>query len=90
MPTTNKRINLTIPDDLYKAIQKFKQENYIGSDSAACLQLIRGRLDGLENAKTLFSAMKNMTPEQLALATKEGVEFLQNFDPETSLLEIPE
>lgn len=40
MPSDKKRINLTVPDDIYQEIQWFKTENGIFNDASACVQLI--------------------------------------------------
>lgn len=44
MPSRNKRINLTVPAELYAKIQAYRLENGITSDAAACMQLITVRL----------------------------------------------
>lgn len=48
MPTTNKRINLTIPTAVYERILSYKQKNGISSDAASCMQLIVLQLDCLD------------------------------------------
>lgn len=45
MSTTKKRINLTVPDDLYERIQAYRDEHWIFSDAAACIQLISQQLN---------------------------------------------
>lgn len=40
MPSDKKRINLTIPDNIYQQLQTFKADNGITNDATACLQLI--------------------------------------------------
>ena len=46
MPSDKKRINLTIPDELYVRLQAYKNEQGISSDARACLQLIVQQLTG--------------------------------------------
>lgn len=83
MPTKNKRINLTVPEPLYEQIAAFREENGIGSDAGACLQLIRTQLRGLETSKAMLQAMRQFTPEQLEQLSKEGLSALQkiSFSP---------
>ena len=90
MPTKNKRINLTIPEDLYEEIQKFKQEYFIASDSSACLQLIKGRLKGLEDSKAVILAMQKMSPEDLENISKEGFDLMRTLDLNKPLASLPE
>ena len=46
MPTKKKRVNLTVPDHIYKMIQEFKRYNCMEhfGDAAVCLYLIEHRL----------------------------------------------
>jgi len=77
MPTTNKRINLTVPEPIYEKIQAFKAENGITSDASACLQLISAQLRGLENTKIMLQAMQHLSTDQLMQLTKEGYDTLR-------------
>lgn len=45
MPSEKKRINLTVPDDVYERIQAYMKANGLYSDATACLQLICLRLN---------------------------------------------
>ena len=40
MPSTKKRVNLTIPGAVYDQLQAYKSRNGITTDASACLQLI--------------------------------------------------
>jgi hypothetical protein len=80
MPTKNKRINLTIPEELYEEIQIFKKESYITTDSAACIQLIKGRLKAFAEGKVMIEALKKMSPEDLDNISREGLNFMRNVD----------
>lgn len=40
MPSDKKRINLTVPDSVYKKLENYKEENGIFQDATACLQLL--------------------------------------------------
>ena len=80
MPTTNKRINLTIPEELYEEIQAFKKANFITTDSAACIQLIKGRLKAFGETKIMLEALQKMSPEELDSVSREGLEFMRSVD----------
>ena len=73
MPTTNKRINLTVPDVLYEKIQAYKDENGIQSDASACIQLISAQLRGLENTKQMLDAMRQFKPDELKALADIGL-----------------
>lgn len=73
MPTTKKRINLSIPDDVYERLQLYKEKNGITSDATACLQLIIRQLNGLEQTEAMFSLMKNCSIEQLLELSQVGL-----------------
>lgn len=45
--SNNKRINLTVPDDVYQVLRKYEIENGVYLDATACLQLIIQRLKTL-------------------------------------------
>ncbi len=72
MPSTKKRVNLTIPDELYERIQAYKQYQGIASDASACLQLIVQQLNGLEQSQTLLRLVNQYSVEQLMEVSKEG------------------
>lgn len=76
MPTTNKRINLTIPDILYEKIQAYKEENGIQSDAAACTQLISAQLRALQNSKQMLEAMKKFSADDLKALSDIGLDQL--------------
>ncbi|MBE6970717.1 MAG: hypothetical protein E7446_01185 [Ruminococcaceae bacterium] len=73
MPTTKKRINLSIPDDQYKRLQAYKEKHGITSDATACLQLIIRQLNGLEQTEALFSAMKQFSVDQIMEISRTGL-----------------
>lgn len=65
MPTTNKRINLTIPENIYERLQDYKQKNGITSDASACLQLIVRQLDSIANAEQMMQMMSKFSMNEL-------------------------
>ncbi len=74
MPTTNKRINLTVPEHLYKRIETYKAKNGISSDAAACLQLIVRQLDGIEETAQMMQLVSRFTTEELLEISKIGIQ----------------
>lgn len=73
MPSDKKRINLTIPDELYVRLQAYKNEQGISSDASACLQLIVQQLNGLEQSKAMLRLINNCSVEQLNKLSMEGL-----------------
>ena len=73
MPTTKKRINLSIPDEVYERLQRYKEKNGITNDATACLQLIIRQLNGLEQTEVILSLMKNCSVEQMLEFSKAGL-----------------
>jgi hypothetical protein len=77
MPTTNKRVNLTISDDIYEKLQKYKQKSGLGSDATACLQLVTLQLQAQETNEQLLKLMQNLTTEQLKAISNDGLEYIK-------------
>lgn len=73
MPSDKKRVNLTIPDELYARLQAYKDEQGISSDASACLQLIVQQLNGLEQSKAMLRLINNCSVEQLNKLSMEGL-----------------
>lgn len=78
MPTTNKRVNLTISDTLYERIQAYKTKNGISSDAGACLQLITRQLDGLEKTEQMLDMVSRFKPEELLQISALGLTEIKN------------
>ena len=76
MPTTNKRINLTVSDPVYARIEAYKIKNGISSDAAACLQLIVRQLDSIDNAERMMQMVMRFSPEELQELSKLGADEL--------------
>ena len=79
MPSTKKRINLTVPDAVYDQLQVYKQERGITNDASACLQLIVQHLRSEEISRAYMHALRAVTPEQLAELSAEGTQYLKEF-----------
>jgi len=77
MPSTKKRINLTVPDNIYEQLQKYKFENGLESDATACLHLVVKALQSNENSKALFDMFRTTSLEQLKEYSNEGLSFLK-------------
>lgn len=77
MPTTNKRINLTLTDNVYARVLAYKQKNGITSDAAACLQLIVRQLDGIDNAERTMQLMSRFTMEEVEQIARVGFKTIQ-------------
>jgi hypothetical protein len=77
MPTTNKRINLTVPEHIYNRLENYKAKNGITSDAAACLQLIVRQLDGIENTERMMEMAMRFKPEELERLSSIGLETIK-------------
>ena len=77
MPSDQKRINLTIPDDVYELLQEYKKEACVSNDATACLQLIILQLKAQKNSKVAMRVFANLSQEQLQQAFNEGVNFIK-------------
>ena len=80
MPTTNKRINLTVPPHIFERINNYKEKNGISSDSAACLQLIVRQLDGIDNAEKMMQMVMRFTPDELQEISTLGFEQIKKLN----------
>lgn len=77
MPSTKKRINLTVPDEIYMRIQEYKIKNGLANDATACLQLIVQQLNSQESARMLMEFVQNSSLQQLMQVSGEGMETLK-------------
>lgn len=84
MPSTKKRINLTIPDETYQQLRKYMEENGVACDATACLQLIVQQLRALENSRAVMRLFQSLSVEQLQDAANSGIQQAKEFvDRET-------
>ena len=65
MPTEKKRINLTLPDEIYSRLQVYRSKYGIASDAGACLQLIVRQLDSIETGERMMQMVSRFTEEEL-------------------------
>lgn len=82
MPTTKKRINVTMPDAVYEKLQVYMQDNFIENDATACLQLIKLQLQAQENGKMMINLLRQTSVEQFAQMSAEGFQFVKDKLPE--------
>lgn len=77
MPTTNKRINLTIPDNVYERLLAYKQKNGITSDSSACLQLIVRQLDSIAHGEQMMQMVSRFSIDELKAISDLGLDIIK-------------
>lgn len=81
MPSTNKRINLTIPDNIYQRIVAYKNENGILNDTSACYQLMIQQLNAYEQSKAMMELIKKVPLEDLQRISMDGLSYVKNNVP---------
>lgn len=72
MPTTKKRINLTVPEAVYEKLVAYKEENGLTNDATACLQLIVQQLKSQETGKFMMRMMQELSMDQLMQLSHAG------------------
>ena len=77
MPTDKKRINLSIPEEVYERLTKYKKNNGITSDAGACLQLIVRQLDAIDNTEVMLDIVRKFSVEELNQISEQGVSQLK-------------
>ena len=78
MPTTNKRINLTMPDNIYARLLTYKQKNGITSDASACLQLIVRQLDSIDASEQMIKMMSKYSLDEIKQLSDIGLTELRS------------
>lgn len=73
MPTDKKRINLSIPEEVYERLTKYKKKNGITSDAGACLQLIVRQLDALDNTEIMLDIVRKFSVDELSQISEQGL-----------------
>ena len=79
MPTEKKRVNLTIPEEVYERIINFRKKNSIPSDAGACLMLIQQQLDNIERTEEMMKMVRQFTPDDLRKINDIGMNQLTSF-----------
>lgn len=77
MPTEKKRINLTIPDQIYQRLLVYKEKYGVSSDATACLQLITQQLKAQEESELMLDLMRNTSKQQLLQLSQEGLSLMK-------------
>ena len=75
MPSTKKRVNLTVPDSVYEQLQVYKEQNGLSNDATACLQLIVQQLKAQEEGRLMKQIMQRFSADQLLRLSKEGYDY---------------
>lgn len=73
MPSDKKRVNLTIPDEIYERLQRYKARIGATNDAGVCLQLIVQQLNACDTSDALVKVVQSMTMEQLAQLSLDGM-----------------
>ncbi len=81
MPSEKKRVNLTIPDDVYGRLQLYKQRHGIVNDATACYQLIVQQLTAQENGETFLKFMQACPAELLVEMTEHAINDAKQLPP---------
>lgn len=73
MPTDKKRVNLSIPEDVYERLQAYKKKYGMPSDAGACIQLIIRQLDAIEQGEQMMQMVSKFSMEELQAVASLGV-----------------
>ena len=73
MPTDKKRINLSIPEEVYERLTVYRKKNGITSDAGACLQLIVRQLDALDNTELMLDMVRRFSVDELKQISDQGI-----------------
>ena len=77
MPTDKKRVNLTIPEEVYTRLLAYRTKNGISTDAGACMQLIVRQLDSIENGEKILALMSRYSLDELKQISDEGLTTMQ-------------
>lgn len=78
MPTTKKRVNLALSDDIYERLQRYKEKNGISSDAGACLMLIIRQLDAIAETEQMMNIVSRFTMEELQQLSNIGLSMIKD------------
>lgn len=74
MPTTKKRVNLALSEEVYGKLQRYRERYGITSDAGACVMLIVRQLDAIEETEQMMKMMSKFSKEELQKMSEYGVE----------------
>ena len=77
MPTDKKRVNLTIPEEVYARLQAYRTKYAIATDAGACLQLIIRQLDSIANGEQMMQIMSRFNMDELKQLSDFGLASLK-------------
>lgn len=77
MPTSKKRVNLALSDEVYERLQRYREKNGITSDAGACVMLIVQQLDEIENNEKMMDMMSRFSLEELQKLSNLGLAMIQ-------------
>ena len=78
MPSTNKRVNLTIPPDVYERLKQYMQETGELSDAGACLHVVVQQLNAYENNKMFTTFISKMSNDALKKISDDGIDTIKS------------
>lgn len=82
MPTDKKRINISIPDDVYLRLQNYRKKYALSTDAGACLQLIIQQLDNIDKSEQMLQMVARFTPDELKTLSDVGLAYLTDTSKE--------
>lgn len=74
MPTSKKRVNLALSEEVYGKLQQYKERYGITSDAGACVMLIVRQLEAIAETEQLIKMMGKFSKEELQQMSEYGVE----------------
>lgn len=77
MPTTKKRVNLALSDDVYERITAFMKKNGITSVAGACVMLIVQQLDAIDDNTKMMDFISHFPLEELQKLSNLGLAMVQ-------------
>lgn len=77
MPTTKKRISITIPEEVDARLQEYRKKYAIATDSAACLQLIIRQLDSIASGEQMMQLMSRFNMDEIRELSDIGLATLK-------------
>lgn len=84
MPTDKKRVNITVPEDVYERLQAFRAKYAISTDAGACLQLIIRQLDSIERGEQMIQMMSRFSLDELKELSDIGLASIKSAVVENS------
>ena len=77
MPTSKKRVNLALSEDVHERITAFMKKNGITSTAGACVMLIVQQLDAIDNNAKMMDFISQFPLEELQKISNLGLAMVQ-------------